>query len=143
MFLSKSVVVLYACIILLLSSIVKAHRMLFQNFWKVFYLSRCLYNQGKQGQLCNDDDDDSHVCFFRLLLLFVCPHYTIVIVNCQCLSLVILELYQSNSIASYQHMLMHYPLHINISLCITYQQTLMHCKYYISTYVYTLCISIH
>ena len=37
-FFQRSVVVLYACIILSVSSIVKAHRMLFQNFWKVFYL---------------------------------------------------------------------------------------------------------
>jgi len=27
------------------------------------------HDQGQQGQLCNDDDDDGHVCFFRLLLL--------------------------------------------------------------------------
>ena len=41
------VVVCHDCIIPSRSSIVKTNRILFQTFWKVFYLACRLYNQGK------------------------------------------------------------------------------------------------
>ena len=134
-FLSFVVVVLYACIITSSCRFVNPYRGQFWNFLRLVQPTiDCFVDDNQNG-----DDEKSMHCLFPCCCCLLCSHYIYIIGNCQPLSWTIPELYQSISIGSYQRILMHYPLHINISLSIIYQHILMH---YISRYSYALHIKL-